>query len=762
MGSTVRCRFIDATDSEWSRVLACFPHDIYHTSQFLRHSAAFLGGHPTAALAEKAGHQLFLPLVTREIPHDLQPSSPLRDAITPQGYGGFLCTPGMDEKIFAELVGAFVAAARSHGIVSVFVRQHPLWPARFAADGALVEQHGETVAWYLAEPDRPLETEMRASHRNEVRWLRKHGYQVVWNQWEQYSAFQDLYTETMGRVGATAEYRYTSEYFASLKSELGDSLILGTVIAPDKTVAAAALFFECNGIVQYHLSGSHVGHQRKSPTKLLITECAAFAKARGAFWLHLGGGVGSTTDALFKFKSGFSSTRWRYSTIRMVTRPSEYRLLVERSHRLTPSVNLRVDTADGGYFPAYRSGPPTSPTAVPPPGPCGWPRFSEAEIDAVSEVLRSGRVNYWTGREIRKFEEEYAQVLGVRHAIALTNGTAALELALHGLGIGPGDEVIVPSRTFIASASAVVMRGATPVIADIDRVSQNITADSLAKVTTERTKAVIVVHVGGWPCAMDEICAEARRRGLFVIEDCAQAHGALLNGRPVGTMGDAGAFSFCQDKIITTGGEGGLLVTNNSDVWERAWSFKDHGKNWGKAHGLKTDGTFRYLHDGFGTNLRMTEMQAAIGRIQLQRLRSFVDERRHNAKVIRDCLADCPGIHIPIPPAGFYHSYYRLYASLEIDRFQRDWSRDRVVRAIASEGYPIGIGSCGEIYRERAFDAFRVGSETLPNAARANATSVAFLVHPGQTDQYLFALCSRMRHVLSEATASRSANRKAA
>ena len=208
-----------------------------------------------------------------------------------------------------------------------------------------------------------------------------------------------------------------------------------------------------------------------------------------------------------------------------------------------------------------------------------WPFFSEDEIEAVAEVLRSGKVNYWTGSECRQFEQEYANFTETRYAISLANGTLALEAALHSLGIGPGDEVVVPSRTFIATASCVAMSGARPVVADIDSESQTLTAETVRDVLTPRTRAIIAVHLAGWPCDMDPLCELGRARDLYVIEDCAQAHGATYKGRPVGGLGDVGAFSFCQDKIITTAGEGGMLVTNNPDIWRRAWEFKDHGKN---------------------------------------------------------------------------------------------------------------------------------------------------------------------------------------
>src|ERR1039458_6044205 len=262
-----------------------------------------------------------------------------------------------------------------------------------------------------------------------------------------------------------------------------------------------------------------------------------------------------------------------------------------------------------------------------------WPHFTPDEVDAVSRVVQSGKVNYWTGSEGRLFEEEFAAFTGSKHAIALANGTVALELALHALGVGPGDGGVGASRTFIASASCAVMRGAVPVVADVDRNSQNITADTVRAALTPRTRAIIPVHLAGWPCDMDPILELARERGLWVIEDCAQAHGATYKGRTVGSMGDVNAFSFCQDKIMTTGGEGGLLTTNDPDKWARAWAFKDHGKSYDAVYNRTHLPGFRWLHESFGTNWRLTEIQSALGRVLLRKLPQMVEKRRGLAAI---------------------------------------------------------------------------------------------------------------------------------
>ena len=366
-----------------------------------------------------------------------------------------------------------------------------------------------------------------------------------------------------------------------------------------------------------------------------------------------------------------------------------------------------------------------------------WPVFGQEEIDAVAAVLASGRVNYWTGEECLRFEEAFVALCGTRHAISLANGTLALELALYMHDIGPGDEVIVPARTFIASASCAVARGAVPVVADVDPVSQNLTADAVLAVLTSRTRAIIAVHLAGWPCDMDPIMALARERGIKVIEDCAQAHGATYKGRPVGSLGDCAAFSFCQDKIMTTGGEGGMLVLNDTRLWEKAWAYKDHGKSFDAVFNREHPPGFRWLHESFGSNFRMTEMQAAIGRKQLAKLPQWLAARRRNAAMLDQGFSAIPGLRITRPPEEIGHAYYKYYVFVEPEMLAPGWDTTRINEAINAEGVPCFAGSCSEIYRERAFiERGWAPAERLPMARQLGETSLMFMVHPtlGKTE----------------------------
>lgn len=381
-----------------------------------------------------------------------------------------------------------------------------------------------------------------------------------------------------------------------------------------------------------------------------------------------------------------------------------------------------------------------------------WPSYTEEERDAVSAMLATNRVNYWTGEECREFEREFADWVGSRHAVALANGTLALELALRALGISQGDEVIVTPRSFFASASCVVAVGARPVFADVDRDSQNITAQTIREQLTPATRAIVCVHLAGMPCEMDPIMRLATEHGLKVIEDCAQAHGATYRGRNVGSIGDVAAWSFCQDKIITTGGEGGMITTDDDDLRSAVWSLKDHGKSWDAVHNRDHPPGFRWLHESFGTNARMLEYQAVIGRIQLRRLPQWHARRQENASRL---LLACDGhdsVRVPVTPDDIDHAYYRFYAFVIPSRLAAGWHRDRIVAEIVARGVPCYHGACPEIYREKAFaDSHYCPPQPLPVAQELGLTSMMFLVHPTLTDAEMDKTCRVLGDVLTMA-----------
>jgi len=387
-----------------------------------------------------------------------------------------------------------------------------------------------------------------------------------------------------------------------------------------------------------------------------------------------------------------------------------------------------------------------------------WPSYTQEESEAISRTLLSNRVNYWTGKECREFESEFAKWVGSNHAIALMNGTVALDLALKALAIGPGDEVIVTPRSFIASVSCVVNAGAVPVFADVDPDSGNIAATSIKTLLTPKTRAVICVHLAGWPCDMDPIMELATKHGFYVIEDCAQAHGARYKERSVGSIGHVGAWSFCQDKIMTTGGEGGMVTCNDEVLWRAMWSYKDHGKSYEAVYEREHPPGFRWLHESFGTNWRMTEMQAAIGRIQLKRMKDWTAARTSNALAIRGAILPFAGEDniMRLPESNSQHAYYKYYAYVRAKNLSPNWSRDKIIDEINSLGVPCFQGSCSEIYLEKAFDdtGFRP-TERLPVAKELGETSLMFLVHPTLTEAEIKKTKAVITQVLEQASAPR-------
>lgn len=373
-----------------------------------------------------------------------------------------------------------------------------------------------------------------------------------------------------------------------------------------------------------------------------------------------------------------------------------------------------------------------------------WPAFTDEEADAVRDVVISNKVNYWTGNECKKFEREFSEFSDSKYAVALSNGTLALDVALKVLKVGNGDEVVVTSRTFIASISSIVNSGSTPIFADVDLSSQNITPDSIRSVITNKTKAIVCVHLAGWPCDMDEIMTVANEYDLYVIEDCAQAHGAKYKGKPVGSIGHIGCWSFCQDKIMTTGGEGGMVTTNDESLWRKMWAYKDHGKSYEAVYEREHPEGFRWLHESFGTNWRMTEMQAAIGRIQLKRMPDWHSKRLSNANNIWNAAKQCKGLRVPVIPNHIEHAAYKCYVfvkgGVEL--------RDKIMMEINEKGVPCYPGSCSEVYLEKAFDntGFRP-KERLAVAKELGETSLMFLVHPTLTKEEIQKTCDVLTEV---------------
>ncbi len=383
-----------------------------------------------------------------------------------------------------------------------------------------------------------------------------------------------------------------------------------------------------------------------------------------------------------------------------------------------------------------------------------WPSFTQEEADAVSRTILSNKVNYWTGTECREFEKEFAAYTQTKYAVALMNGTVALDVALKALNIGAGDDVIVTSRTFLASASAIVTAGANPIFADVELDSQNISRRTIETVLTPNTKAIICVHLAGWMCDMDPIMALAKEKGLYVIEDCAQAHGAMYKGKPAGSIGHVGAWSFCQDKIMTTGGEGGMVTTNDERLWKKMWSYKDHGKDFDSVYNKQHPPGFRWLHDSFGTNWRMLEVQAVIGRIQLKRMADWTAQRNKNMQFIFDSFGDTPFFTVHKPSDDYVHAAYKCYVQVNLQSLPEGWTRDRIMQVINDQQVPCYSGSCSEVYLEKAFDNTPWRPKVrLKNAVDLGETSLMFLVHPTLSENNLERCRQAIKHVIQQLAA---------
>lgn len=386
-----------------------------------------------------------------------------------------------------------------------------------------------------------------------------------------------------------------------------------------------------------------------------------------------------------------------------------------------------------------------------------WPFYESDEVAAATQTLVSGKVNYWTGELGRLFEVEYAKFVGKKYGIALSNGTVALELALRVFDVKAGDEVIVASRSYVASASCVLLLGATPVFADVDYDSGNISVESITSLITDKTKAIIPVHIGGRPCDMVAIMALANQHGLKVIEDCAQAHGAVVAGKPVGAWGHASIFSFCQDKIISTGGEGGMLLLDDTNAYKSAWAYKDIGRSYDAVFQKDHAPGFRWLTESAGSNFRMTEFQAAIGLKQLAKLPNWISKRNHHANVVIDILKQFKFLDIPVfeSDEDNTHAYYRVYAKVKSGYEQRTFHnqslRDFVISQMEEERVPCFSGACSEIYREKLFQELEFAPEQgLPGASYYSEQALCFLAHHTITDQEMIELTRKMNTVLSK------------
>ena len=386
-----------------------------------------------------------------------------------------------------------------------------------------------------------------------------------------------------------------------------------------------------------------------------------------------------------------------------------------------------------------------------------WPFYSETEVNAVSEILKSGKVNYWTGENVKKFEEEFSKWVGVKKSLSISNGSLALSASYLSIGLKEGDEIITTPRTFLATASSAMLLKSKPIFADVSEDSGCITPETIEPLITKKTKAISVVHLAGWPAEIEKICKLAQSYKLYVIEDCAQAHGAKVEidgqKKSVGSFGDISAWSFCQDKIISTGGEGGMITSSNENLINKVFSIRDHGKTKFSLQREKNKIGFRWVHDNLGSNFRLTEMQAAIGRIQLKNINDTREIRAKNASILLENLRDLSAIKIPFPPENITHAWYKFYCYVIPKYLNSDWSRDRIIKEINIKGFPAFQGSCSEIYLEKCFSERGLApNKRLPIAQKLGDTSLMFLIHPTITNDEMTKYAETIRSVIKKAS----------
>lgn len=382
-----------------------------------------------------------------------------------------------------------------------------------------------------------------------------------------------------------------------------------------------------------------------------------------------------------------------------------------------------------------------------------WPNYSNYEANLVKKIIQSNKVNYWSGKTCKIFEEKFSKFHSLKYAVSVMNGSVALEVALKSIGLKKKDEVIVTSKSFIISASAVLNLGATPVFSDIQSESGNIDPEHIQKLITKKTKAIIVVHLAGWPCEMGKILNLSKKFKIKIIEDCSQAHGAKLDKKYVGSFGDLSIWSFCNDKIMTTGGEGGMIATNNKEYYKKANSYKDHGKNFEKIKNNKKKIGFQYVHDDLGTNYRMTSMQGALGIYQLGKLDNWVSKRFNFYKYMLSKLVNIDGIKLPNIPKNITHATYRMYIQLDFSKLKKNINIRQVIKMIRDEGTPCSTGACSEIYNELVFKKYFKGSfKRFKNAKLSDETSIAFFVNPFTKKKEINFMINSLKKVILKIT----------
>ena len=355
-----------------------------------------------------------------------------------------------------------------------------------------------------------------------------------------------------------------------------------------------------------------------------------------------------------------------------------------------------------------------------------WPKFTDKEINLVKKILKSGKINQWTGNYNKLFSNAFKKSVRQKYAIPICNGSLALDLAVRSLNLKPFSQILVTSRSFVATAKCITNNHHHPIFLDESSEYSGICLKDLKKKFNKKVKAIICAHIGGYPNKIDEIKSFAKEKNIFLIEDCSQSHGGNYKNKPLGSFSDISVWSFCQDKIISTGGEGGMITTNNKKIYEYCNQFKDHGKNFNKMNNKKYKYSFKYLHDFNGTNLRLTEIQCAMGLIQLSNLKKNLITRRKFVKELLLVLQNYK--YIKIMPYSKINdcSWYRLYFTINFKKIKK--TREEVLALLNSNRITSNSGTCCELYKEKIFKNFKTTEKKYCNYLAKN--SIALVIHP--------------------------------
>jgi perosamine synthetase len=373
-----------------------------------------------------------------------------------------------------------------------------------------------------------------------------------------------------------------------------------------------------------------------------------------------------------------------------------------------------------------------------------WPQLEPNDIGAVVETLKSSRLSQLSSNAVKDFESAFADLHGSKHCIAVNSGTSAIHAALVAMDIKAGDEVIVPSHTFIGSASPILYQQAIPVFADVDSKTFCVSTECLNDLMTERTKAIIAVHLNGQPAPVDEIVEYAKRRGIAVIEDVAQALGARLRGTRVGTFGHVACFSFWEDKIITTGGEGGAILTDDDEIASRIRRLRHHGEK-------LSQNTRLYSSVELGYNYRLTAMQAALGLSQLTRLESYVSARRSNAFLLTEGLRDITGLHTPCEVNGYMHCFWKYVCRVHSNGSQGE--AEPIVNKLQMAGIPAYRRYPTPLHRQPVFTAAGHKQQKCVIADQLSHELFSLPVHPALSTAHIEYMIEKVRVIVEAQTA---------